>query len=397
MLTRRVKIQVVAFVIVALTATAFVGANYAGLGRLFGDSGDVVRLQLADGGGLFRGSEVTYNGVAVGEVGELRLTDDGMEAELVLDDGAPRIPADSTAVVAHRSAVGEQYVDLQPRTDVGPYLTDGSVIPREATTLPLGVHDLLSNLTAFTESVPTESLRTVVDELYTAFQGTGDDLQVLLDSSREFTHTATEYLPQTTALIDDGATVLRTQAESAEAWRAFAGNAKLFAAELASADGDLRELIARTPGAATEISRLLRDNDPGLSRLVANLLTTSRLFADRTDGLEHLLVMLPKATGATSAALDGDRFSLALTFFDPQPCLAGYDGTTYRAGEDVGPGGDAEFNTGAECSLPPGDPRLVRGSQHAPEAGLPRVAVPGPAVGGGTSLGSLEELLWLDE
>src|SRR5690606_18256790 len=316
MLTRRIKTQVIAFVVVALAATTFVGASYAGLGRLLGRDGLSVHLQLADGGGLFPGSEVTYLGVAVGEVDRLHLTDDGMEAVLVLDEDAPAIPADSHAVVANRSAVGEQYVDLRSPTGRAPYLEDGSVIRRESTTLPLPVHTLLSNLNAFTESVPTESLRTVVDELYTAFQGTGDDLQVLLDSSREFTHTATEYLPQTTTLIEDGATVLRTQAESAEAWRSFADNTKLFARELAGADGDLRELIARTPGAATQLSGLLSDTDPGLSVLIANLVTTSRLFSDRVDGLEHLLVMLPKATAATSAALDGDQFSVALTFFD---------------------------------------------------------------------------------
>ena len=67
---------------------------------------------------------LAYQG-AVGEVGALRLTDDGMEADLVIDDDAPPIPANSRAVVANRSAVGEQYVDLQPLSDGGPYLTDG--------------------------------------------------------------------------------------------------------------------------------------------------------------------------------------------------------------------------------------------------------------------------------
>ncbi|EID53308.1 MCE family protein [Saccharomonospora xinjiangensis] len=393
MLTRRVRVQLLAFVVVALTATTFVGANHAGLGRLLGTGGAVVRLQLADGGGLFSGSEVTYRGVAVGEVRTLRLTEDGMEAELVLDDDAPAIPANTRAVVANRSAVGEQYVDLQPRTGRGPYLADGSVIPRAATSLPPRVHTLLADLTAFTESVPTESLHTVVDELYTAFHGTGDDLQVLLDSSREFTHTATEYLPQTSSLIDDGATVLRTQAESAAAWRSFAGDAARFAAELAEADGDLRELIARTPGAATELSTLLHDTDPGLPVLLANLLTTSRLFSARVDGLEHLFVMLPKATAATSAALDGDEFSVALTFFDPLPCLAGYGDTEYRSGEDTG---DTPFNTAAACSLPSGTVP-ARTSQHVPEAGLPLVALPGVLSGDDNTRESLKDLLWLDE
>ncbi|WP_048876668.1 MCE family protein, partial [Saccharomonospora saliphila] len=369
MLTRRVRAQVLAFVVVAAAAVSFVGAQYAGLGRLVGDE-KVVHLRLDSSGGLFTGGEVTYRGVSVGRVGELRLTEHGMEAELVLDDDAPPIPADSRAVVANRSAVGEQYVDLQPRSDAGPYLDDGSVIPRAATTLPMPVHTLLGTLADLTESVPTDSLRVVVDELYTALRGTGDDLQLLLDSADDVTRTATEHLPQTVGLLDDGATVLRTQAESARAWRSFGRDAKLLARELAEADTDLRELISTAPAAATQISGLLDDTDPGLSVLLANLLTTARLVEARTDGLEHLLVFTPKAVASTTAALnaDGDRLSQALTFFDPAPCVRGYSGTEYRRGEDTA---EAPFNTEAVCALPSGDQRVVRGSRNAPAGGSP--------------------------
>ncbi|WP_199430385.1 MCE family protein [Qaidamihabitans albus] len=396
MLTTRIRVQVVAFVVVALTTVAFVGANYAGLGRLFGGGEYVVRLQLDDGGGLFTNGEVTYRGVAVGRVGELRLTDDGMEADLLIEDSA-RVPVNSRAVVANRSAVGEQYVDLQPRTDGGPFLGDGSVIRREQTTLPLPVETLLTNLSAFTGSVPTGSLRTVVDELYDAMHDTGPDLQVLLDSSTSFTHTAAAYLPQTSTLIDDSATVLRTQADSARAWRSFGENAKLFAAELAGADGDLRELIGTAPGAATQLSGLLEDTNPGLSVVVANLLTTARLFESRAAGMEQLFVTLPKAVAATSASItpDGGELSQALTFFEPPPCVDGYEGTPYRRGEDTGP---ATFNTTAACTLPRGDRRSVRGSQHAPRGGVPDVAVPGSGPLAAPALPAvattLEELLW---
>lgn len=398
MLTPRIRLQVLAFVVIALSAVAFVGANYAGLGRLFGASGYVVRLQLTEAGGIFTGGEVTYRGVAVGRVGELRLTATGMEADLHIDDDAAPIPVNSRAVVANRSAVGEQYVDLQPRTGDGPYLADGAVIPREVTTVPLGVETLLGNLSAFTESVPTDSLRTVVDELHEALRGTGPSLQVLLDSSDVFTRAAVAHLPRTTALIDDGATVLRTQADSSQAWRSFAGDAKRFAAELAASDGDLRRLIGTAPQAATQLSGLLDDTNPGLSVLVANLLTTSRLFATREAGMEHLFVTLPRSVAATSTAItpDGGHLSLALTFFDPLPCTRGYEGTRYRDGEDTSP---APFNTSAACALPAGSAGSVRGSQNAPSGGVPDAAVPGqgrigplPAVAT-----TMEELLWLDE
>ncbi|SFO80624.1 phospholipid/cholesterol/gamma-HCH transport system substrate-binding protein [Amycolatopsis arida] len=376
MLTLRVRVQVIAFVVLALAAVSYIGANFAGVDRLLGAGGYVVRLQLAEGGGLFTNAEVTYRGVAVGRVGELRLTDVGMEADLHIDDSAPPIPEHARAVVANRSAVGEQYVDLQPRAVTGPYLTEGSVIPVESTRLPLSVPTVLGNLSALTESVPTDSLRTVVDELHDALRGAGPHLQVLLDTSTAVTDTARRHLPQTTALLDDGATVLRTQLASAEAWRSFSRDARLFAAELAAADGDLRELIGTAPEAATQLSALLRDNDPELSILLANLLTTADLFRTRTAGMEELFVTLPKAVAATSTAITPDegRLSMALTFYDPPPCRHGYEGTPYRSGEDTSA---APWNAGAACTLPYGSPSSVRGSQNAPRGGVPPAAVPG--------------------
>ncbi|WP_020661804.1 MCE family protein [Amycolatopsis benzoatilytica] len=397
MLTRRVRIQVIAFVIVALAATSIVGAKYAGIARLFGVGAYTVRLELAEGGGIFTNGEVTYRGVAVGRIGQLRLTEQGMEADLLLNDSAPRIPANSRAFVANRSAVGEQYVDLRPSTDRGPYLEDGSVIPRGATTLPLPVQTFLSDVDSLTASVPTADLRTVVNELDTALQGTGPNLQVLMDTAKSFTDSASAHLPQTTKLVNDGSTVLKTQVDSSSAWRDFSRNAHLFAAQLASSDGDLRQLIASAPPAATQVSGLLRDTSPGLPILMANLLTTAQVFSARTDGLEQLLVTLPKTVASTSASItpDGGKMSLALTFWDPPPCRKGYEGTPVRSSRDLPV---LPFDTAASCTLPTGNPTSVRGSQNAPHAGVPAPARPGglpTAADGIPTSTDLEEMLWL--
>jgi phospholipid/cholesterol/gamma-HCH transport system substrate-binding protein len=395
MLTTRVRIQVLAFVVIALATTAFVGANYAGLDRIFGSGGYTVRLALNDGGGLFTNGEVTYRGVAVGRVGELRLTAEGMEADLLIDDDAAPIPVNSRAVVANRSAVGEQYVDLQPRTADGPYLGEGAVIPRESTSVPLPVEHLLTDLNSLTASVPTDDLRVVVDELDNALRGSGANLQVLLDSTTDFTLRAAQHLPQTEKLLTDGSTVLKTQVDSSQAWRDFSGNAKAFAEQLSRSVGDLRKLITTTPGAATQISGLLRDNEPGLPILLANLLTTSQVFSARTDGMRQLLINTPKAVSAVDGAIDDEsgKIGLVLKFFDPMPCTKGYEGTKIRSSADLSP---LPFNTGAACTLEKGNPSTVRGAQNAPQAGVPPAAIPGGfGANGQPTSTSLEEMLWL--
>jgi phospholipid/cholesterol/gamma-HCH transport system substrate-binding protein len=362
-----------------------------------------VRLELADGGGLFTNSEVTYRGVAVGRVGDMRLTDNGMEADLLVDDSAPPIPVDTKAVVANRSAIGEQFVDLQPRGDGGPFLADGSVIRREQTSTPMPVTTLLSNLSALNESVPTESLRVVVDELYTALNDTGPSLQVLLDSTMSFTDQAANHLPQTTMLITDGSKVLQTQLDSSSAWREFSSNARLFAHELAKSDGDLRRLIGAAPQAATQLSQLLADTNPGLPVLVANLTTTAEIFESRIGGMRQLFVNLPKAVAAASTSItpQGTNLSIVLNFWNPAPCVTGYN-TPYRQGEDSS---YLPFATNSACTLPYGDERLVRGSQNAPQGGVPDPVMPGggaqlPGPLGAPDLplaSTVEELLWLEK
>ena len=380
MLTLGHRIRTLAFLVISVAIIAYVGARYADLGRFVGMRGYyVAKLELAETGGLFPGSNITYRGVSVGRVGELRLTDDGVIADLKIDDDAPPIPANLQAVVANLSAVGEQYVDLRPAGSHGPYLEHGAVIPRSATRTPAPVTDLLKTANDFTASVPLESLRVVVDEFYQAFNGQGPNLQALMDAQNRFIRAADASITPTSTLIHDGEVAMRTQNQESAALKAFARDARLLAAQLRTSDADLRRLIAVAPQASTEITGLLRDLDPSLSVVIANLLTFSKVTAPRTDGLEELLVRLPGVVSAGSTVVqDGKlRFGMATTFFNPLPCTRGYGGTTYRNGLNLSEG--PPLNTEARCAMPASSGVNVRGSANAPRRGVPEPARPGSA------------------
>lgn len=384
MITPAIRLKNIAFLVVAVLVLGYLGVRYAGLGHYVGlRSYYTVTVQLPQTGGLYTHSNVTYRGVSVGRVGPIELTGDGVEAELRIEKDTPPIPDSLQAVVANLSAVGEQYVDLRPTRSDGPYLGNGSVIDEADTTLPAPPTTVLTSVNDFASSVDLEHLRTVVEEFGTAFEGRGDDLQVLLDSGSEFIGAADRALPVTTRLMADGETVLRTQAEQGAALKGFASGAKELAAELKGSDADLRRLIATTPDAAVQISGLLRDLDPGFGVVVANLLTTSEVAVTRQRGLEELLVKLPAVVAAGSSAVDEDgaRFGMSVTFFEPLPCTAGYGATTYRNGLDTSPA--PALNTGARCASSPGTGINVRGSANAPKGG----PVPAPAKPGSMLLG----------
>ncbi|HKN98059.1 MAG TPA: MlaD family protein, partial [Pseudonocardiaceae bacterium] len=369
------------FLVIGVLVVGFIAVKYANLGRYVGVRGYyVVKLELAQAGGIFPNAAVTYRGVQVGRVGAVNLTDTGVEADLDIDASAAPIPTNVHAAVANLSAVGEEYVDLRPQANRGPYLTDGATIAKDSTQLPLPVTDLLTSIDSLAASVPARSLRTVVNELGTAFQGQGPNLQVLLDTSGSLTHGATQDLPDSTGLIDNSTTVLSTQDGESNALQSFSNSLRLLAGQLDVSDSDIRRLITATPQAATQVSELLLRTNPSLSILLANLLTTSDLTLGRQDGLEELLVATPAAIAAGSTVINqhGANFGLALTFFNPAPCTTGYGGTTYRNGLDTSP--SPPLNTNARCTAPPRSGIDVRGSANAPSGGVPPAATPGSLV-----------------
>ncbi|WP_151480141.1 MCE family protein [Streptomyces albicerus] len=368
MITRTVKAQLLAFATVTAVGVSYVGAEYTGLVDGLLDRGYTVRADFAGSGGIFTGAEVTYRGVPVGRVGELRLTgSDGVSVSLDIEDGGPRIPADTLAVVANRSAVGEQYVDLQPRGSGGPYLLEGSTIPRGSTRVPLPATDLVLSLDRLVNSVGKDDLRITVDELGKAFSGTGPRLSRLVDSGNELVESASGSLPQTISLIEDSRKVLKTQADKGSAIKSFSRDLASLTAELKKSDGDLRKLIGNAAPAAQEVDSLLKSVRPHLPVLLANLISGGQVTLARLPGVEQALVTLPVVVAGSETVIPGDgttHFGLVVNADDPPPCTQGY-GTRRRDPADTT---TREANTDARCTAPRGGDTSVRGAQNAPGA-----------------------------
>jgi phospholipid/cholesterol/gamma-HCH transport system substrate-binding protein len=374
MLTKRIRLQLIAFAVIAVVAVVYALFRFTDIGKVFGSDGYTVRMNLKESGGIFTNAEVTYRGYNVGRVGEIHLTHEGIQVDLNIDPDAPDIPSDLDAVVANRSAVGEQYVDLRPRQDKGPFLSAASVIAADRTATPVSTDAVLRDLDSLATSVPTDSLRTVVDELDKAFAGTGDDLQVLLDETRDFTGMAREHLPQTIALIDDGGTVLDTQNDQAGNIKSFANSLSLLSEQLKTSDPDLRNLINQAPRVASQVTDLLNESGPGLGVTIANLLTTSDILRARKDGLEYALVAYPLFSAAGQGLLGADpgqaHLGLVLNLFNPPPCTKGYEETPRRNGTDTD-GAVQPVPEQTYCAEPNGSTVNVRGSGNAPYGGVP--------------------------
>jgi ABC-type transporter Mla subunit MlaD len=278
------------------------------------------------------------------------------------------------------SAVGEQYIDLVPRSQSSPYLRDGSVIALRDTEIPQPVGPMLDRLSAMVNSIPSDKLTRLLDESFKAFNGSGYDFGSLLDSASKISHDANDTADHTRALVNDSEPLLDSQVESADAIRLWAPSLAGLTGQLVADDPQFRKVLRTGPGFEQEVSRLLNQVKPTLPVLLANLTTIGQIAVTYHPSLEQLLVLLPPYVASTSSygvlnnptglAVGG----FALTIADPPACTVGFlPPSQWRSPADT-----SEMDTpdGLYCKLPQDSPIAVRGARNYPCMGHPGKRAP---------------------
>ena len=379
MLTRFVRIQLAIFAIIGTIGVIAMVLFYIQAPTLLGIGRMTVTLELPATGGLYRFSNVTYRGVQVGKVTAVTLAANGAKATLSLGT-SPKIPANLQADVLSVSAVGEQYVDLRPRTDSAPYLHDGSVIAMHDTTIPQAVGPMLDQLNALVKSLPKNKIGQLLDEAFQGFNGAGSDLGSLADSSSRISADANSIVDRTRALTEDSGPLLDAQAQTTDSIRRWAHSLAGISDVLVTDDSKVRTILQNGPGALDEASRLFEQIKPTLPVLLANLTTIGQIGITYHPSLEQVLVLLPASVGYTSTAAgmnwpDGKaRGDFALTIDDPPICTVGFlPPNQWRSPSDTS---DVDTPDGMYCKLPQDSPLAVRGARNYPCMGHPGKRAP---------------------
>jgi phospholipid/cholesterol/gamma-HCH transport system substrate-binding protein len=379
MLTRFVRIQLLIFSIVGIIGVVAMVLFYIQAPTLLGIGRITVSLELPATGGLYRFSNVTYRGVQVGKVTAVSLTAKGAKATLSLGT-SPKVPANLQAEVLSVSAVGEQYVDLRPRTDSGPYLHDGSVIAMHDTTIPQAVGPMLDQVSALVKSLPKNKIGQLLDESFQAFNGAGYDLGSLTDSASRISADSNNVVERTRALTEDSQPLLNAQAQTTDSIRRWAHSLAGISDVLVTDDSRFRKVLENGPGALDEASRLFQQIKPTLPLLLANLTTIGQIGITYHPSIEQVLVLLPAAVAyeQTAGSLnwpDGQsRGDFALTIDDPPICTVGFlPQSQWRSPSDTS---DIDTPDGMYCKLPQDSPLAVRGARNNPCMGHPGKRAP---------------------
>jgi phospholipid/cholesterol/gamma-HCH transport system substrate-binding protein len=425
------RVQLLAFAIITVVAVTYGSARFFNLADVLNPPYEV-EAQFSASGGIYPRADVDLLGTRVGSVREIRPgPGSGTTVVLAIDAGV-RIPSDVDVSIGNKSAIGEQYVELEPRSPGGPRLQDGDVIEMSRTVVPIDVSTLLKDLDGLAASIPLKDLEIAMREISAALEGLGPTMGRLIEDTDRVTRTSLEHVDDLTALIDDASVVLDTQVDKGPQTTAYLRELAPLMAQVRRLDGSLAQVFGNGFRAGTEISHVLADNRAALPVLLDNLVTVTDVATNRVPALRKTLTLLPwslelNATGIRPCGeydpetgepiektcnYDAQGRPIWSTYLGVQlpelpvkppyyPCTKGYEGTTKYLPNGVPLNGgpkqerDSPPNMDARCTASPGDPQTpnVRGAQNAHDygtgTGLARVA---PAV---APPDGMEGLAWL--
>ncbi|HWM75125.1 MAG TPA: MCE family protein [Nocardioides sp.] len=211
-----------------------------------GVSGDTitVRADFAEALNLAQGATVRVNGVDSGKVQDVEVEDFHAQAEMLVKTDA-ELREGATARLRYTTPLGELFVDITNPAK-GPPLEDGDALALADTSTAPTVEDALAQASLLVNGGGLEQLQTVTEELNTAIGGREGTVRTLLGEAETFLTEANA----TTADIDRALQALSSVSKTLRG---------------------RQEVINRAVREIRPAAKVLRENTPGLTELLAEI------------------------------------------------------------------------------------------------------------------------------
>ncbi|OBJ33614.1 MlaD family protein [Mycolicibacter heraklionensis] len=285
----------------ALAMTLVVAVGYLLIGALRVNparSTYQITIALPDSGGLLTNQDVSVRGVPVGRIESLRVTPNGVDAVANIDSKV-KIPAASPVRVSGLSAAGEQYIDFEPPSSSGPFLSAGSVVSRDRATTPIPMSQLLADADGMLAQTDPRKLELIKKELSLSGEGP-QKLTDIVDGGSFLLSTLDSVLPETVSLLKSSRVVLTMLSDVNNGMAATSNNLDKVLKGVNPMIGGYHRLVDQAPGMLTQVDGLFDDNSDTMVGLLGNLVTPAQLLYVRTPALNALF---PNYRGSTVDAL----------------------------------------------------------------------------------------------
>lgn len=258
-----------------------------------------ITIALPDSGGLLANQDVSVRGVPVGRIESLRVSATGVDAVANISSTV-KIPAASKVRVSGLSAAGEQYIDFEPPSSAGPFLSGGSVVSQDRVTTPIPMSQLLADADGMLAQTDPRKLDLIKKELSLSDEGP-QKLTDIVDGGTFLLSTLDSVLPETVSLLKSSRVVLTMLSDVNNGMAVTSANLDKVFKGISPMMGGYRRFVDQAPGMLSAVDGLFDDNSDTMVGLLANLATTAQLLYVRVPALNALF---PDYRRSTVEALD---------------------------------------------------------------------------------------------
>jgi len=168
-------------------------------------------LDVADINNIVVDSNILLRGVRVGKVTRIKTSVATATIDFYIN-GRYQIPVDSEVRLENLSALGESYIELEPRSSGGPVFRDGQRIPPGAAVQPRSVSELATSIVRVLNQLDVRQLSDVVGQADAGLPDPGAVLPNLRRASLLLRNTTADFKGQGRELLDNFQVLLRNAA-----------------------------------------------------------------------------------------------------------------------------------------------------------------------------------------
>jgi phospholipid/cholesterol/gamma-HCH transport system substrate-binding protein len=264
-------------------------------------------MDVSDISNLEVESNVLLRGVPVGKVSRIDATTSNATIHFYIDDKY-RVPADSVVRLENLSALGESYIELEPRNSGGPVFQDGQRVAPESVKPPGSISELGVSVVRMLNQLDPNQLKRVIGE---ADAGLPDPYSVLPNLQRAsllLRNTTADLNGQGKKVLENSQSLLENAGFVGPALADTTPAAQDLGPELQMEWNNAMTIPTREPGASVyvlgklvqRIQKLLDDRAPDIRVLTEPLTANIKAIAaalttiDPSQVLANLLAAVPE-------------------------------------------------------------------------------------------------------
>jgi len=277
-------------------------------------------------GGLRAGEDVQVHGVHKGKVTGIKLEDDHVVVDFVLDSDVD-LGSRTTATVKVATLLGTHYLEVDP---LGTGALADATIPMDRTSVPYNLQDVLESGAGALEELDPELLAEALTQMAGTLGASQDQIRPALEGVARLSDVIATRSDQTGELLTAARSVTDQLAASSDDIIAMMKQTNLVVTEVTSRRQAIHRLLIETTELARALQSIVDSTKGKLQPALRDLNDVIRFLNQQDDQLQHVLeVMAPAARYVANAAGNGPWVDL----FAHEPAMPADDVACHTRGD----------------------------------------------------------------